>query len=227
MSVRDRLQRRAIPRAIVALSTVRWPGRTTATVRRALGGSATVSLFVAFDDPCSAVAVLGVSDRVAHRRARLLVEPVVARGIPGDPAVADKRRYAVTDARRLACRAGLELSRTEPLAAEQTAFLAAWAASVPAGQKRAAFCVAAMRQLWFESDGPVPREHYAALWHEHAGAGPPADDGNGSGRSEGAMRRRRLYDTPVAVVHGQWFFAHERLDQIEHRLDELGWRASA
>jgi hypothetical protein len=28
------------------------------------------------------------------------------------------------------------------------------------------------------------------------------------------------------VVHGQWFFAHERLAQIEHRLDELGWAAA-
>ena len=40
------------------------------------------------------------------------------------------------------------------------------------------------------------------------------------------MRRRRLYDTPAAVVGGQWFFAHERLAQIGHRLDELGWRAA-
>jgi hypothetical protein len=37
------------------------------------------------------------------------------------------------------------------------------------------------------------------------------------------MKRRRLYDTPVAVFAGQWFFAHERLPQIEYALDELGW----
>lgn len=226
MSVRDRLGRRVLPRALVALSTVRWPRRAAAAQRRRLGGSATVRLFVAFDDPYSAVAVLGLADRVADRRVRLVVEPVVERGIPDDPAVSDKRRYAVIDAQRLARRAGLELSRTEPLPAKTTAFLAAWAAAAPPGPKRPAFCAAAMRHLWFESDGPVSREPYIALWHEHVGGGPPEDRDERAGTSEGAMRRRGLYDTPVALVHGQWFFAHERLDQIEHRLSELGWAAS-
>ena len=70
----------------------------------------------------------------------------------------------------------------------------------------------------------MDRSRIAALWREHVGAAPPADGAAGPRRSERAMRLRRLYDTPVAVVHGQWFFAHERLAQIEHRLDELGWR---
>jgi 2-hydroxychromene-2-carboxylate isomerase len=186
-----------------------------------------VRLFVAFDDPYSALAVLGLAERVAERRVRLLVEPVVERGIPDDPAVSDKRRYAVTDSRRLARRLGIELSRSEPVPAEATAFLAAWAASVPSAPRRAAFCVAAMRHLWFESEGPVSPEPYAALWHEHVGGSPPTAGNELAATSESGMRRRGLYDTPVAVVHGQWFFAHERLDQIEHRLDELGWQASA
>jgi 2-hydroxychromene-2-carboxylate isomerase len=37
------------------------------------------------------------------------------------------------------------------------------------------------------------------------------------------MDKRGLYDTPIAVVHGRWYFAHERLGQIEDWLDELGW----
>ena len=44
-------------------------------------------------------------------------------------------------------------------------------------------------------------------------------------RNERLMRRRRPYDTPAAWVHGQWFFAHDRLAQIAARLDELGWTA--
>ena len=36
------------------------------------------------------------------------------------------------------------------------------------------------------------------------------------------MRRRGPYDTAAAWVHGQWFFAHDRVEQIGHRLDELG-----
>lgn len=227
MSLRDRLKRRLVPRAVVALSTVRWPARALAAVRRALGRDAAVRLYVAFDDPYSAVAVLGLVDRLEGRRARLLVEPVVARGIPGDPAVGAKRRYAVIDARRLARRAGLALARSGPLGAEETAFLAGWTGAIPHGPRRVAFCAAALRHLWLSSDGPVEREPYAALWREHAGGDPPPDGAPGARRGERGMRLRRLYDTPVAVVHGQWFFAHERLAQIEHRLDELGWRAAS
>lgn len=46
-------------------------------------------------------------------------------------------------------------------------------------------------------------------------------------RSERSFRLRRLYDTPVAVVHGRWYFAHERLEQIAQRLDDLGWTDAA
>jgi hypothetical protein len=41
------------------------------------------------------------------------------------------------------------------------------------------------------------------------------------------MRRRGPYDTPAAWVHGQWFFAHDRPEQIAHRLDQLGWTAAS
>jgi 2-hydroxychromene-2-carboxylate isomerase len=222
VSVRDRLSRRTIPRAIVALSTVRRPRRAAAAIRRALGGRARVVLHVAFDDPYSAVALLGLVERLVGRRAQLVVEPVVERGIPDDPAVDAKRAYAIVDARRLARRQGLELARTAPVPAEATAFLARWAAAAPRGPARTAFSGAAMRQLWFSSDVPVDREHYAALWGEHVGGEPPRDVNGSAPR----LRGRGLYDTPAAVVHGQWFFAHERLPQIEHRLDELGWTAT-
>jgi 2-hydroxychromene-2-carboxylate isomerase len=90
-----------------------------------------------------------------------------------------------------------------------------------------------MRHLWFASDGLIERGPYAALWREHVGGEPPADADADAGDAtagldgERRMRRRRLYDTPVAVVHGQWFFAHERQAQIAHRLDELGWTVAA
>lgn len=226
MSLRDRIARRLVPRVIVKLSTVRAPRRAAARLRRLLGGSGRVELFVAFDDAYSAIAVLGLADRTARRRVNLVLEPVVRRGIPGDPAAEAKRSYVLVDARRLARRDGVTLSRGAPLPAEATAFLAAWAASVPRGPVRTAFCVAAMRHLWCESDGPVDPAGYAELFREHVGCEPPAEAA-GAVDSERRMRRRRLYDTPVAVVHGQWFFAHERLPQIEHRLDELGWSVIA
>jgi 2-hydroxychromene-2-carboxylate isomerase len=41
------------------------------------------------------------------------------------------------------------------------------------------------------------------------------------------MRRRGPYDVPAAVLGTSWWFAHDRLDQIAERLDELGWTARA
>jgi 2-hydroxychromene-2-carboxylate isomerase len=219
VSVKDTLGRRVFPRAIVALSTVRLPWKVGAAVQRALGRRGTVRLFVAFDDPASAVALLGLVQRLAGRRVDLVVEPVVARGIPGDPAVDAKKAYAVVDSRRLALRDGLELTRSAPIAAADVAFLAEWAAAVPAAQ-RTEFAEAAMHQLWFASDGPVNPADFAGLLSSHEGSDPPPKVGL---PGERGMKRRRLYDTPVAVFAGQWFFAHERLPQIEYALDELGW----
>lgn len=228
LTPRDRVARRVLPRTIVALSQVRWPSSTGAAARRALGRRGRVELYFAFDDPCSAVAVIDLAGRLAGRRITLDLRPVVERGIPGDPAVDAKRRFAVADARRLGRRSGLELTRGEPLAAATTAFLAEWVAAAPQGPAVEAFCVAALRRLWFETDGPVAAGDYATLWHECVGGAPPlARKGDGVARNERRMRRRGPYDTPAAWVHGQWFFAHDRLAQIAERLDDLGWTAAS
>lgn len=224
MSPRDRLQRRVIPRAIVALSTIRFPARAGAALRRARGGRGRVDLYVAFDDPNSAVAALGLSQRLGPRPADLHVAPVVARGIPDDPAVEDKRRYAVVDARRLARRNGLAMTRTEPVDPAATAFLARWATAIPDAVARAAFCTDAMYLLWFATAGAVGEDQYLPLWRSYSAGEPPS--GGDAARAERKMRKAGLYDTPVAVVHGEWFFAHERLEAVEHRLDELGWVAA-
>jgi 2-hydroxychromene-2-carboxylate isomerase len=224
----DALKRRVLPRLVVARSQVDWPARVDAAVRRRLGRRGRVELFFAFDDPCSAVAVIDLASRLAGREVRLLLKPVVARGIEGDPAVEAKRNYAITDARRLGRRLlGLELMRVEPLAAGETAFLAAWAAATPQGDPLIDFCSEALKRIWFETDGRVRPDDYAELWRERLGGEPPAPDSAGTGRNERLMRRRGPYDTPAAWVHGQWFFAHDRPVQIGERLDSLGWPATA
>jgi 2-hydroxychromene-2-carboxylate isomerase len=219
------LTRRVLPRAVVALSQVSWPSRLGAAVRRRLGRRGRVELFFAFDDPCSAVAVIDLAARTAGRDVRLLLKPVVSRGIADDPATEQKRRYAIVDARRLARRGGRVLTRREPLRPDATAFLAAWAAATPQGATLTSFCVEALRSLWFASDGPVRQGDYATLWRERFGGEPP-DGAGGVRRNERLMRRRRPYDTPAACVHGEWFFAHDRLVQIGDRLDGLGWTAA-
>jgi len=227
VTVGDRLRRRVIPRAVVMQSRVNWPARTGASLRRGFGQAGCVELYFAFDDPESAVALVELVRRVERRDVTLRLLPVVERGIPGDPAVERKRSYAVVDARRLAARYGLTLSRAEPLDPELVAPIAEWVSATPQTPPLIDFCEAAMRELWFRGDGPVPLNELAGAWRDCFGEDPPLAPGREPVRqNERAMRRRGPYDTPAAWVHGQWFFAHERLDQIEHRLDELGWRAA-
>lgn len=223
MSPRDRIRRRIIPRTVVALSALDAPRWATLAARRLRGGSGSIRLFLAFDDPNGAVALLGLAERLRDRDVKLVVEPVVERGIPGDPAVEAKRRYAVIDSRRLGARDGLVLSRAQPISPDAAAFLARWTASIADDPTRAAFAAAAIRYLWLESTGPIEPGPYLGLWKELVGGDPPADGAAAVRRVEKRMKRRGLYDTPVAIVAGQWFFAHERLAQIESRLDALGW----
>jgi hypothetical protein len=220
--VRDTLTRRLLPRAVVALSRVDWPARAGARLRRLAGRRGRVELFFAFDDPCSAVAVIDLARRVSSRDVQLLLKPVVARGIEGDQAVELKRRYALVDARRRARRAGLELERTEPVKATDTAFLAEWAAAATPGPALTSFCVEALTKLWFEPSPPPSPADYAPLWHARFADEPSPGDVR---RNERLMRRRKPYDTPAAWIHGQWFFAHDRPVQIGERLDALGWTA--
>lgn len=222
-SLSDLLKRRVLPSTVIVLSRFDLPARTGARARRALGRRGRVELFFAFDDAASAVAVIDLAERVSGRPVLLDVRPVVERGIEGDPAVEDKRRYAIADARRLGRRMGLELSRDEPLAASDTAFLAEWVAAAVPGPALTGFCADAMRLLWLETEGAVEREPYSALWRERLGSEPPAGEAAAVRRNERLMARRGPYDTPAAWVHGRWFFAQDRPAQIAARLDDLGW----
>jgi 2-hydroxychromene-2-carboxylate isomerase len=171
--------------------------------------------------------VLDLADRLADRDVALVLQPVVARGIPDDPAVGQKRRYAITDARRLARRSGRQLRREEPLDAEAAAFLADWVAAGPAGPALTRFTVRALERLWFGDDLGLDEAPYAALWRAELGTEPPVVTAEAVHRCERRMRRRGPYDTPAAWVHGQWFFAHDRGAQIADRLDGLGWTVAA
>jgi 2-hydroxychromene-2-carboxylate isomerase len=222
----ERLRRRVIPSAIIALSTIDRPARAAAALQRARGHRQRVELFFAFDDPCSAVAVIDVAQRLAGRPVDLVPVPVVERGIPGDPAVAAKRRYAIEDARRLGRRSGLVLAREEPLDPERTAFLAQWVAGAPENPALLDFSVEALRALWFETSGPVMAEDYAPIWRRAVRTVPELDP-RAVERNQRRMLRRGPYDTPAAAIGRQWYFAHDRAAQIADRLDRLGWTAAA
>jgi 2-hydroxychromene-2-carboxylate isomerase len=219
----DTLVRRTLPRALVAASQVTLPARLAAAAKRRRGEPERLELFFAFDDPCSAVATIDLSARLAGRPVEIVPLPVVERGIAGDPAVQQKREYAVIDARRLARRAGMTLARETPLPAADTAFLAEWVAAVKPSPALLAFTVAALRRLWFEGDGPVEREAFLGLWREHVGSEEARPDPAAVLATEKRMSRRGPYETPAAWVAGRWYFAHDRPGQICEWLDELGW----
>lgn len=206
----ERLRRSVVPSTIIRLSAIDGPAKAAAALRRAAGGRGRVELYVAFDDPCSAVALVDLAERLRDRPADLVVLPVVQRGIPGDPAVEAKRTHAITDARRIARRSGRTLSRDEPLDPEAVAGLAARAMALD-GEERLRFCVYACEALWL--------------------GGPPVDDAGPADAeavraNERRMARRGPYDTPAAVIGRDWWFAHDRLEQLAERLDDLGWRAA-
>ena len=216
-----------MPSLVVRLARNDRRARIACGLRRRLGRKGRVELYFAFDDPNSAVAVIDLAIRLDDFDVTLDLRPVVNRGIPDDPAVEDKRRHAIDDARRLFKRSGLTMVRTEPIRPEATAFLAEWVAATPRGAARSAFCVVALKKLWLEAGPEVDQADYARIWERNFGLPTPVLHLAAVRANEKMMKRRGPYDTPAAWVHGQWFFAHDRLSQIAERLDDLGWRKSS
>ncbi len=226
---KDLIARRLVPSAVIAASRVTLPARLAAGVRRRSGRRGLIELFFAFDDPCSAVAVVDLARRTAGRQVDLVMMPVVRRGISRDPAVSLKREYAITDARRLAVHLGLALSRSEPLDPQSTAFLAEWVALwEQPGPALTSFCVRAMSELWFGPEAPASRDDLASIWRDELGTLPPTGRGGAAVRfDEARMARRGPYETPAAWCSGRWFFAQDRPVALMEWLDELGWTASS
>ena len=67
--VREALERRVGPRVVVGVSRITLPARLAAELRRRRGLDGELELFFAFDDPCSAIALIEISERLSGRRA--------------------------------------------------------------------------------------------------------------------------------------------------------------
>ncbi|MDB5977549.1 MAG: hypothetical protein JWR07_4309 [Nevskia sp.] len=214
--LRDRVQRSLAPRTVVALSRLHLPR----WLRRPLR----LELYFAYDDPYAAVALPGLLRLAQARGLPLDLYPLLERGIAGDPAAQQRQLYSIVDADRLLLRSGGRLSRRQPLASADCAFLAAWTEAARRKPAVGTFAAAAAEELWLHSRGPVQREAYAQLHRSILQCEPPADAGQlgtalfGNSRR---LRRRGHWESPAVRVGGEWFFAHERLPQIAGRLDEL------
>ena len=219
------LRRAVAPRLVVTTSRWRAPQRWRAAARRALGLRPRIELFFAFDDPYSAIALPGLIEIARCRDAELRLLPLLVRGIDGDPAASQRRLHAVTDSRRLALRDGRNLQRHAPLGAEECAFLARWTAAAQDHPQLHAFVAAALHRLWFVSADAPRAQDFQALYLAHLGSAPPSEDPRiDRALTQNAERLRRLghWESPAARVGGEWFFAHERLPQIDACLRALG-----
>lgn len=222
------LKRSLVPSLVIAAS--RWRGPRLAAMRIAhrCGLPIRLELYFAFDDPYAAIALPALLDslrrRPAKNRISVQLYPLVQRGIPGDPAALARRRFALTDARRLALRAAWNLSRTEPLDADDCAFLAAWTAAARHHPAALAFASDALELLWRDSDRPVSQSCFEALYRAHLDRPSPIVDNALQRVLQGNTDRliaKGHWESPSLRIAGEWYFAHERLAQIDRRLDEL------
>lgn len=213
--VTDALRRRWLPSTVIAASAWHAPARGRAALARLLGRRPTMELYFAFDDPYAAVALPGLM-RIAQRyRARLRLYPLIERGIENDPALEKRRAHAIADSMLLARRDGRVLRREQPFAPGALDELAAQAAALDDDVARLEFAARTLEGLWFGSAEAAPRGRVQ----------PAADPALRARLAENTARLKRLghWESPAARVEGAWFFAHERLPQIEAWLKELGW----
>lgn len=224
MGLRDHLKRQTVPSTVIALSRVRSTRRLAAKVSGLFGITPRVELYFAFDDPYAALALPALRDVTRRYHVPLDLFPLIERGIPDDPAAAQRAEYAVVDANRLANRTGRRLGRTQPLIQDECAFLAAWTEAARGRAGAVDFAAAAATQLWVESNGPVLRRDYASIYRGTLGFDPPVDHSRWF-RELRDNRRTMLakghWESPATLVAGEWFFAHERIPVIAERLQEL------
>lgn len=219
--LKERLRRRWLPRLVVALAR-----RQRA---RPLSGDAAIELYFACDDPGAVIALPALLALAHAHGVPLQLYPLIVRGIADDPAAEARARHAVRDADRLARRDGRRLSRSQPLAAADTAFLARWIESLRGQPVMGAFAAAALERLWLLDGDTLPApDAYAALYRRLTGSAPPiAEAGADAALAANHRRLRRLghWESPAARIGGEWFFAHERLAQIAECLDRRKARA--
>ncbi len=216
--------RALLPRTVVRLSRAKRRFKGKALFERMLGISGTIEFYFAFDDPYSAIALPKMMELVSDRELEIELFPLAEHGIPGDPDIDKRRAYSLADAARLGKRLGVEINRTSPLDPDKVLFLAAWAESAREVMCMDDFSERAMAMLWARDQEPGPGS-YVEIYERTVGIDPLDDPSEYAEELEANLKRLRRkghWEVPAALVYGQWYFAHERLEAIEERLDFLG-----
>ncbi|MCB0220960.1 MAG: hypothetical protein KDH09_14775 [Chrysiogenetes bacterium] len=228
MSLRDNLVRGTGPRVLIrAWHQQETLAKGAARAQRLIGGRASIEFFFAFDSPYSAVSLAPLLEIAGRHRGELQAFAVGRHGIQGDPDARMRKAYEILDAGRLLRRQGKSLTRTKPLPTSEVRELTLLAEAARRAGKGNAFAAAALDKLWCEDADKAPQlADYEALYSEVVGKSP----GNAPGKlasaivdNEKRLERKGHWEVPTALVGGQWFFAHERIEQIDAWLGELGW----
>lgn len=223
---RQRVARSVLPQAALRAFWLRRQVMVTAS--RLFRRAPRIDLYFAFDDPYSAVALPATID-LAHRHGvTLTIYPVVMRGIVGDPDLSLRIAASIVDATRLLRRTGATLGRQSPIAPNDVLFVAAWTEAARATGHEITFAAEAVAALWKNGTPASPSESLRAIYQRVVGSPPPTERGvfdRAVTRNESSLRSRGHWETPAARIAGEWFFAHERAEQMSALLTELTGKA--
>lgn len=222
------MSRSVMPQAMLRAFWLRRRVRSAAT--KALGLTPSIELYFAFDDPYTAVALPAVIDLARRHGVALSLYPVGNHGIVGDPDLPLRREASIVDAARLLRRHGRVLRHRPPIEPDAVRFLAAWTESARVSGTEAAFAAAAVASIWESADPLSVTGPLRSVYERVVNAPPPADRGpfdQAVARNEKRLRARGHWETPAARIAGEWFFAHERVEQMNELLTDLLSRREA
>ena len=224
-NIKKYVKHAAVPRLILSYFKLKRRSKVKSILERALGLPGTINFFFAFDCPYSLIALSSLFEILDERSVVLNLFPVINRGIENDPAIDIRRAYSIKDAVRFGERNNIEIKRTTPLLPDQVGFLAALA-EAGRGPKYGELVFRFLEQVWFSDDPDISEEPFRAFYENIIGEKAP-DDLNKQykkvRKNEKLLQKKGHWEVPSALVYGEWYFAHERISQIEERLNFLGW----
>jgi 2-hydroxychromene-2-carboxylate isomerase len=219
---RQRFARSVLPQAALRAFWLRR--RVSVAASKLLRRAPRIERYFAFDDPYSAVALPSMIDLAQRHGVTLAVYPVVTRGIVGDPDLSLRIAASIVDATRLLRRTGATLGHQAPIAPDDVRFVAAWTEAARASGREITFAAEAVAALWNNGAPASQSESLRAIYQRVAGSPPPTERvafDQAVLRNETSLRSRGHWETPAARIAGEWFFAHERVEQMSALLAEL------
>jgi 2-hydroxychromene-2-carboxylate isomerase len=225
MKIKEHISRSLVPRLLISYFKFKRRSRLRTSLAKLFGMPGTIHLFFAFDCPYSLIALKGLYEILDERSVELKLYPVIKRGIENDPNLENRRAYTMKDAVRLGKRYDIEITRTEPVLSEQVGFLSALS-EAGRGDKGEELIFRFLEDLWSFDDKDISEEYFFSLYEDVTGQCPPDDLAKYYSKvknNEQKLLKKGHWEVPSLFIYGEWYLAHERLLQVEDRLNYLGW----